>query len=212
MSEQNKTEIVVILDRSGSMQRIRHDMEAGLDEIVSEQRAFSDDDCAFTLVQFDNRYEKVLDQIPIDLIRPIRLHPRGSTALLDAVGETLTSLVARNPQGKVVVMIVTDGHENASQFWTRSGVQRLVQDCEERGWEILFLGANIDAFTEGRRIGIDRAKAVDFDPNTRSVRRALKTMSAKTAAYRGGRARGMDFTSEEREEIKPSGNSSRQLH
>jgi len=202
MSQENGTEIVVIMDRSGSMSRIQQDMEGGLNNFVEEQRDLNVGECNFTLVQFDSQYERVLDSVQIADVAPIRLRPRGSTALLDAVGKTLTSLLQRKPEGKVVVLIVTDGHENASREWTRGAVTPLVKACEAMGWEIVFLGANIDSFAEARRIGVTRGKAANYDPTARSVRSAFGTLSGKASAYRSGTAKSMKFKAREREDIK----------
>lgn len=202
MSRKHGTEIVVILDRSGSMQKIRRDMEGGLNRFVEDQRNLNESGCKFTLVQFDNEYERVYDAVPIGDVSPIALRPRGSTALLDAVGQTLSSLIERKPEGKVVVLIVTDGRENASREWTRPAVESLVNECEAAMWEIVFLGANIDSFAEAHRIGVTRAKSANYDPTSRSIKSTFETLSGKAAAYRTGRARTMDFTAREREGIK----------
>lgn len=202
MSKEHGTEIVVIMDRSGSMQKVRHDMESGLNHFVEDQRNLNDSGCKFTLIQFDSQHECVYDGVPIADVPPIALRPRGRTALLDAVGETLSSLLERKPEGKVVVLIVTDGRENASREWTRASVESLVKECEAAKWEIVFLGANVDSFAEAHRIGVSRAKAANYDPTSRSVKSTFETLSGKAASYRMGRARTMDFTAREREGIK----------
>jgi len=134
------------------------------------------------------------------------------TALLDAVGETLSALRARKPKGNVVVVIVTDGYENASRKWSRHAVAQLVRECEADEWEIVFLGANIDSFAEARRMGIDLRKTANYDPQSASVRSAFDVVSRKTRAHRRNRNRKMDFADRERERIKPgeaTGNSDR---
>jgi uncharacterized protein YegL len=202
MSQEHETEIVIIMDRSGSMESVRFDMEGGLNEFVEDQRNLNDGGCRLTLVQFDNQYELVYDAVPIADIPPIELDPRGITALLDAVGKTLTSLLERKPEGKVVILVVTDGHENASHEWTRRSVAALVRDCEAAEWEIVFLGANIDAFAEARSMGVNRTKAANYDANRKSVRSMFGTVSSKTSNFRTGRASSMDFSSRERDDIK----------
>src|SRR5688572_4072309 len=120
MVDTEKTEIVVVLDRSGSMSCVRTDMEGGFNEFIKKQKEVAGD-CAVTLVQFDDKYEVVYEAKPLNDVPNLNLVPRGSTALLDSLGKTINSVGYRlknTPEskrpGRVLFLVITDGHENSS--------------------------------------------------------------------------------------------------
>jgi Mg-chelatase subunit ChlD len=165
------SEFVVILDRSGSMQEAKNDHIGGLRSFIEDQRKLMGNVC-FTLIQFDdaNPCEVVLDREPMASIDTgkIDLVPRGGTPLLDAIGLAIarfkTALGDDKPD-QVVVMIITDGEENASREFTRDRVKALIGECEkELGWTFLYLGANVDAFDEARGLGIATDFAAGYSP------------------------------------------------
>ena len=138
----NKTAIMVVLDRSGSMQPLTKDVCGGFDTFVAEQKKLPGE-ATLTLVQFDHEYEIVYVNKPLDEVPPLTHIPRGSTALLDAVGRgigELGSALDKQPEderpGKVIVVIMTDGQENASQEWTREKLRKLIKEQREKySWE-----------------------------------------------------------------------------
>ena len=159
-------DIVVILDRSGSMEDARSDHEGGLRSFVTDQRDL-EDEARFTLIQFDhvNPCEILFDRVPIEDVdtSKIVLIPRGGTPLLDAVGRAVAHVRAQVPDdGNVVVMVITDGHENSSREWTKDRVKALVTELEQKNWSFLFLGANVDAFAEAGKMGIPMAAAMGY--------------------------------------------------
>lgn len=157
-------DILVILDRSGSMQDAKSDHEGGLRSFVEDQRGL-DGDVRFTLVQFDtqNPCEIVYDRTPIADVKDVLLIPRGGTPLLDAVGRAVSHLRAELPPNEnVVVLVITDGEENDSHEWTKDRVKSLVAELEGKGWSFLFLGANVDAFAEAAAIGISATTSLGF--------------------------------------------------
>jgi uncharacterized protein YegL len=161
MTDPTKTHIALVLDRSGSMQTQRDSYQNVLDEFVNEQKQ-AEGSCDFTLVQFDTEVETIYHDTPIDQVGPIRLAPRGRTALLDAMGSTITllgeTLRAKEEgdrPGKVLVAILTDGYENASRDWTLHRVQAAVSEQENKwGWEFLYISADLSAPQQAQAMGI----------------------------------------------------------
>lgn len=182
------TEIVVILDRSGSMQASKSDHEGGLRSFVEDQKALAGD-VRFTLVQFDSGdpCEVVYDGVPIAEVGEIKLTPRGGTPLLDAIG-LATSHVEKRLEGKkpdqVVVMVITDGEENSSKEWTRERVKQRIEELEKGQWKFLYLGANVDAFHEAGQFGLTSTAAMNFAATPDAVRAMYGTMSRKTMSNR----------------------------
>lgn len=182
------SEIVVILDRSGSMQTCRSDHEGGLQSFVRDQKELPGD-VRFTLIQFDSGApcEVVYDGVPIADVKDIVLTPRGGTPLLDAVGMSLAHVEKRIGSAKpdqVLVMIVTDGQENASHEWTRARVQARIAELEKGTWKFLYLGANTDAFAEAGALGVQQSSASNFSNNSAGVAAAYACTSGKLSAAR----------------------------
>lgn len=181
-------DLLVILDRSGSMQDARADHEGGLKSFVEDQRDLAGD-VRLTLVQFDTEApcEVVYDRTPVADVTDIRLIPRGGTPLFDAVGKAVSHLRAQlSETAQVVVMVITDGQENASREWTKARVKALVTELEAKAWSFLFLGANMDAFAEGAAIGISGMTSVNFNnarPDT--VHAAYSVTSSNVLRSRG---------------------------
>jgi hypothetical protein len=169
MTNPNLTHLYFLLDRSGSMQSIKDDTEGGFDAFIAEQRTQTGE-CRVTLAQFDNEYEEVFRDLPIAEVPPLRLMPRGSTALLDSIGrlvttagERLAALPEDRRPGVVIVGIMTDGHENASQEWHHPAVKKLIeQQTRDYGWQFLYLGADQDAIEVGASIGVAAGRAMTY--------------------------------------------------
>lgn len=167
----NKLDLLVILDRSGSMQDAKSDHEGGLRSFIEDQKKI-EGDVRLTLVQFDHvdPCEIVYDRTPLADVKDIVLVPRGSTPLLDAVGRAVSHLRGKLTDGDpVVAMVITDGEENQSTEWTRERVKSLVTEMEGKGWNFLFLGANVDAFTEASSIGIPMAGAISYSVSGQGI-------------------------------------------
>lgn len=204
-------DVMVILDRSGSMAAAKYDHEGGLATFVKEQSKL-DDDVRFTLVQFDNENpcEVVYDRTPIANVGKIELHPRGWTPLLDAIGLATAHLEKIAP-GAVVCMVVTDGQENASKEYTKAQIKTRVAELEKKGWTFTFLGANIDSFSVGAQIGMPMAATADFSNNPIGVAHAYASFSANLmSATKSGavysteveeRIDGLAFTNTQRKQM-----------
>ncbi len=169
MTNPNLTHIAFLLDRSGSMQSIKDDTEGGFNAFIEEQRR-QPGECRVTLAQFDNEYEEVYRDVPVGVVQPLHLVPRGSTALLDSIGrlvtttgERLAALPEDERPGIVIVGIMTDGHENASHEWTHPAVKALIeQQTREYHWQFLYMGADQDAIEVGASIGVAAANAMTY--------------------------------------------------
>ena len=212
MTRSDLTHLYFLLDRSGSMQSIKADTEGGFDAFISEQRSNVEGECRVTLAQFDNAYEVVYTDRPLAEVPPLALAPRGSTALLDAMGRLITEagasladLPEEQRPGTVVVAVMTDGLENASTEWTHAAIKSLVeQQTEGYRWQFLYMGADQDAIEVGASMGVHRDHAVTYGRG--KAREAMAATSAKVAGLRAARAANpaamaAGYTQAERDEL-----------
>jgi len=164
------TDITFILDRSGSMSRIKADTEGGFNTFLEEQKKV-DGECTVNLYQFDNKYEVVYEDTPLAAAPPLVLIPRGNTALLDAIGRTVEARGARYTEmdedkrpEHVIFVIMTDGEENASQEYTLDTIKSMLEHQQEvYGWTVIYLGANQDAIKVGGHLGIAKGSSMTYD-------------------------------------------------
>ncbi|WP_066062166.1 vWA domain-containing protein [Neobacillus soli] len=170
--KKNLTELVFILDKSGSMAGLEADTIGGYNAMLRKQQT-AEGEAVVTTVLFDHDYELLHDRINVRGISPITdedYEVGGTTALLDAIGFTIQKMVnvqKRTSEDeraeKVLFVITTDGMENASREFTTDKIKKMVKQQKEKfGWEFLFLGANIDALTTAARFGIEEDFAVDY--------------------------------------------------
>lgn len=172
------TELVFILDRSGSMNGLESDTIGGFNGMISKQKA-EGEKVNVTTVLFDDEVEIIHDRFSIDIIEPLtekEYFVRGCTALLDAVGEAIKKienvqkhLPEAHKAGKVIFVITTDGLENSSVEYSYNDIKRMIEAKKECGWEFLFLGANIDAGKEAEKMGIARDRAVTYENDHKGV-------------------------------------------
>jgi hypothetical protein len=190
------THITMILDRTGSMEPIRHDTIGGFNAFLQGQKA-APGTATLTLVQFDSRdpYEVVHNFVPIALaaeLTPETYVPRASTPLLDAMGRgildlerSLTLLSPEQRPGRVVFVVITDGQENASREFTPEQVRKMIQEKEEAdGWEFVFLSADLSAIAEAVEIGVDTRASLAFDKTSRGTRDAFESLGKNMAMLR----------------------------
>lgn len=179
--KKNLTEMVFVLDRSGSMSGLAADTIGGFNELIEKQKKI-EGDAYVTTVLFDHEYEVLHDHVALGEVAPLtdkEYFARGSTALLDAVGRTIDSVGARlaaAPEEErpehVVFVITTDGRENSSREYTAKQVREMVEHQQQKySWQFVFLGANMDAVSEARNLGISAKYAADFTPTGRGVNR-----------------------------------------
>jgi len=175
----NMTELVFILDRSGSMGGLEGDTIGGFNSMLQKQQA-EPGECRITTILFDHEYEVLHDRIDIKAVSSIserEYFVRGNTALLDAIGRTINKIsgVQKNTAEdyraqKVLFVITTDGMENSSREFTYSNVKAMIErQKSEQNWEFIFLGANIDAVETADRFGIPASRAQNFNNDSEGV-------------------------------------------
>lgn len=166
------TELVFILDRSGSMAGLESDTIGGFNSMLEKQRKEQGEAVVSTIL-FDNTIQVIHDRVAIQEVKNLTTDEyfvRGCTALLDAIGRTIHHIghvhkYARRKDvpDKTLVIITTDGMENGSRYYTYDQIHHMIKRQKERyGWEFLFLGANIDAISEARKFGIHESRAANF--------------------------------------------------
>lgn len=195
------------------MAQIKDDMEGGFNTFIQEQKNLPGaGEARVTLVQFDSEgIETVYESKLVKDVPRLILSPRGNTPLLDAVGQTvkqserrLTGLKDTN----VLVLVITDGHENASTAFTKQQVKELVQRMQDdHNWIFSYLGANVEAFAEAQGLGIPTMTSASYQPTGQSVNVMFSAVSAKTADLRSGKGYG-HFTPQERDLLNNSGKTS----
>jgi Mg-chelatase subunit ChlD len=199
MSVAKKTELVCIIDRSGSMSACLSDAQGGFNHFIAEQKKL-DVPCKVQLVQFDTEYEQVWKRQNLRDVGEYTLQPRGSTALLDAVGRTIANFTPKKDRN-VIVVIVTDGEENSSREFSKEQVKKLVKEREADGWSFVFIGAGIDAFAEAGGIGISAHATLAASNSPRGYQTSY---AAASQAVRRARRAGapVQFTEEERDSVQ----------
>ncbi|MNI61596.1 hypothetical protein D3C73_1168760 [compost metagenome] len=167
------------------MARVRDDAIGGFNTFLKNQQALGGN-ARLTLVLFDDRYLVPVENTPIlevPLLDEETYAPLGWTAMNDAIGRALTSLEAKNP-AKAIITILTDGAENASKEYTAAQVKEKIKAAEDRGWEVIFLAANIDAFTAGTTLGISACNTLQFSANASGFHDAFACMDVRASSYR----------------------------
>ena len=188
-----RTEIVFILDRSGSMAGLEKDTIGGYNAMLKKQKQLAEH-ATVTTVLFDDEYTLLHDRIDINGIAPMtekEYEVRGTTALLDAVGKSILKMEqvqnATLPEAraeKVLFVITTDGEENASVEFTYPKIKQLVERQKERGCEFIFLGANIDAIGEASKLGITAERAVQYHADSEGTQVNFATLSEAIEEFR----------------------------
>lgn len=188
------TEIVFILDRSGSMGGLENDTIGGYNSMIAKQKT-EEGEALISTVLFDNETEVLHDRVPLSKIEPItekEYYVRGSTALLDAIGGAIHHIgnihkYARKEDvpEKTLFIITTDGMENSSREYTYEKIKKMVEKQKEKyGWEFIFLGANIDAVSVANRFGVDRSRAVRYECDGAGTKLNYKMMSKMVSCAR----------------------------
>lgn len=205
-------DITLVVDRSGSMASRKSDAEGGINTFIEDQKNKEGGEALFTLVQFDTEYEFVHKGKNIKEIPRYVLQPRGNTALLDAVGRSITEVGSRLEKmeeaarpGCVIFVIVTDGHENASREFNNEKIKEMIErQKNEYGWQFIFLGADATSFDGAVNMGISANAAAIYNADEKS-REAYDVASGKVCSMREELISGgivcSDFSAEEREEI-----------
>ncbi|MBQ6213487.1 MAG: hypothetical protein IJJ57_11420, partial [Ruminococcus sp.] len=190
----NITELVLILDRSGSMTGLESDTIGGFNSMIEKQKKL-DGKCFVSTVLFDNESEVLHDRIDLADVPKMtdkEYFPRGCTALLDAVGGAIHHIENIHKYARkedvpehTLFCITTDGMENASRKYDLKKVRKMIEAKKEIGWEFIFIGANIDAVSAAADIGISEDRAVNYTASACGTASVYDAMSAVTSSVRG---------------------------
>lgn len=206
MTDRNKRHVEIVLDRSGSMDEIREDAEGGLREFIRKLGDITTP-TTVTLNQFDTRYETVFTNVALDQVPEWHLVPRGSTALRDAIGYTINALGERlaaldedDRPGQVIMVIQTDGKENASTEFSDDQIKSMITVQQDKWrWDFVFLGADQNAFEAGARYGISKGSTISYSKHNTVGTYAATADSLNRSSVSGARP---EFTEKEREEAE----------
>ena len=201
--KKNLTELVFILDRSGSMAGLEADTIGGFNAMIEKQKG-EEGEAVVSTVLFDHLSEVIHDRVDLQKIRPMtrkEYYVRGCTALLDAVGRAIHHIgnvhkFAREEDRpeKTLFVITTDGMENASREYTYDRVRRMIERQRERhGWEFIFLGANIDAAREAARFGISEDRAANYHADSQGTAVIYEAVSEAVCNVRASRPMRADW-------------------
>lgn len=190
----NYTDITIVLDRSGSMGSIAHDVIGGINTFIDTQKK-QPGKATLTLVQFDNVYEIVHNAVDITAVPHLTsdtYKPRGMTALLDAIGRTVVDTgkrLEKMPEaerpGKVLFVIMTDGEENVSTEMTYEKVKEMTEHQKTKyNWDFIFLGANIDVKKYADNLGINSNNAIKFNSTSKGMNTTYAVLSSAVSDYR----------------------------
>ncbi|MBS3976447.1 MAG: VWA domain-containing protein [Syntrophomonadaceae bacterium] len=188
------TELVFMLDKSGSMGGLETDTIGGYNSMLAKQQAV-EGECHITTVLFDNNYELLHDRIDIKAVSTItekEYQVGGSTALLDAIGRTIHKIGNAQKHTaddyraeKVMFVIITDGEENSSREYSAEKIKAQIERQKTKyGWEFIFLGANIDAVETASRFGISADRAQNYHADNQGVELNFRVMSEAVATFR----------------------------
>lgn len=200
-----KTHIVILIDRSGSMQSIASDVIGGFNQFLAAQQS-DGSDARVTLVQFDSQdpQEVVVAGAPISEVVPLSeatFVPRAGTPLLDATGR-LISRISANEAGRVsaglpaediLFVSITDGEENESNEFSLEQVRELIAAKSKAGWNFVFLSAALDAYADARAMGVHAGATQAFAADRDGVDHAFKSLSEKTANWRAAKRQGRNL-------------------
>ncbi|HMS40709.1 MAG TPA: vWA domain-containing protein [Pyrinomonadaceae bacterium] len=212
----NKTDITIILDRSGSMASVKDDTIGGFNNFLSEQQKI-EGEAVLSLVQFDDQYETVYldkDIRSADKLTDATFQPRGMTALFDAVGRTIISVGQRfaalseaERPDKILLVIMTDGFENSSREFNAAKVGEMIKHQRDvYNWQFMFIGANQDAVLSAEAINIPAAAALTYAANVEGTRAAYNMMAKKVGNYRiSNNVQSLEIEESDREEQRKAG-------
>ena len=191
----NITEIVFILDRSGSMSGLEKDTIGGFNAMIEKQKK-QDGKAYVSTVLFDHESVVLHDRLPLEQIKPMTEDDytvRGCTALLDAIGGAVKHIGNIHKYARpedvpehTMFVITTDGLENASRKYNSRDIKRLIESKKEEDWEFLFIGANIDAIETANTYGIGADRAVNYNADSQGTGVVFEAVSETVAKFRGG--------------------------
>jgi uncharacterized protein YegL len=211
------TELVFILDRSGSMSGLEGDTIGGFNAMLEKQKK-EPGEAMVTTVLFDDQYELLHDRINLMGVMPMtdrEYYARGTTSLLDAIGKTIQKIkgVQKNTSEemraeKVLFVIITDGFENASREYSFGQVKKLIEEQKKNNWEFLFLGANIDSEDTGRKMGISEDRVASYHADSQGVAMNYRVMEEVAVNFRKGSKIDKEWNKNIKQDFKQRNNKS----
>lgn len=196
MMKNETTELVFILDKSGSMAGLEQDTIGGFNALIDKQRKLPGE-VRVTTVLFNHEYELLHDRISLEGISPMTdsdYEVGGMTALLDAVGSTIQKIsnaqkgtLKKHQADQVMFVITTDGLENSSCEYTYKKIHEMIASKKTAGWEFIFLGANIDAVATAKKFGVDEDFAVDYHADAEGTELNYQVVSEAVSSFRTGK-------------------------
>lgn len=176
----NEMDVVFLLDRSGSMSGIEKDTIGGYNSYIGSQRGKN---VKVTTILFDDKYEVLHNREDVDNIKKLtnkEYYVRGCTALLDAIGKTIREMEDKNPN-KVIFIITTDGYENASTKYNKSQIKELIS--VHKDWKFMYIGADIDSYSEGRSLGIKDEFIANYKKTDRGISKLYNALTTASKLF-----------------------------
>ena len=211
MNTANIQEVVGIVDRSGSMIGKEEDTIGGINVMLKELKENStlDDDIRVSLKLFDHEEQMLWRSIPLEMVNLLSVsdfNPRGQTALLDALGNTLKYFMEKRLMNNAaykscLIYVATDGKENCSRYYSKCNIKKMINNAKEKyNIEVIYLGANQDAILEASTFGIDENHAINYNENPESTQAVYRAVSRAVSSQRSNSSYNFEFTQQEREE------------
>lgn len=185
MTPSENLDLVFLIDRSGSMHGSEEDTIGGFNSFIQKERK-KELDTKVTTILFDDKYEVLYERKPIEDVNDLtedEYYVRGCTALLDAIGKTITTL-DHKIENKVLFVIMTDGMENASVEYSKSQISNMINS---HAWEFIFIGADIDSYSEAGNIGIRKSRTANYKKSRQGVEDLYESLECATMAMREDR-------------------------
>lgn len=174
------TDVVFILDRSGSMAGTEKDTIGGYNSYIDD---FKNKNAKITTILFDDKYEMITerqDASEVPKLTGKKYFVRGCTALLDAIGKSIKYMEKEKAE-KVIFIITTDGYENASHEFNKDQIKEMIQG--HKNWEFMYIGADIDSYSEGQSIGIDKANIANYKKDGQGISKMFRAMSMASESF-----------------------------
>lgn len=192
--KKNLTELVFILDRSGSMTGLEGDTIGGFNAMIHKQKK-EDGEALVTTLLFDNENELIHDRSNLKGVGDLtekQYYTRGSTALLDAMGFAIQKIrrahentLKEERPDKTVFVIITDGHENSSTEYSKAKIKQMIEKCKKRDWEFIFLGANMDAVEVATQYGFAKKNVATYRSDAKGTATNYDAISEAVSSLRG---------------------------
>lgn len=176
----NEMDVIFLLDRSGSMSGIEKDTIGGYNSYIDSQRGKN---VKVTTILFDDKYEVLHNRVDVDNIKKLtnkEYYVRGCTALLDAIGKTIREMEDKNPN-KVIFIITTDGYENTSTKYNKSQIKELIS--VHKDWKFMYIGADIDSYSEGRSLGIKDEFIANYKKTDRGISKLYNALTTASKLF-----------------------------